>query len=593
MDHFPLSPFLESLASDGILVGSRDCERIGLVMQTGGDWHMTRLKDVLISLLSTNIDQQEIIERRFNEFFEANLDAEKLRPDLNVGTFMSNLRLLEEGLLQPSDSPPKPPITLEVQSPVSVFSSLSNIDLRLESNIDDQLELPEPEAEKRHDAASEIEDQADNKVEPTWDDSASRHFSLALIGGKPSPMIDDAALNHIADSMGYFLAEQPGNRLDMVASAKKTAEQCGMVSLRFSRRKKLRSLVILEDAFAEPREWNPIATELAEGMLARGVSVLHGHFYGMVKQFKTKEGTLYRLEDLEDEREGLLLLLFTDGKSFCRSGKRFDLERLARWPWVAWMELREHKFWDESSVIPVRHSIPVFPATSLGIEEAMKGFLTESGPGKDFSAFATSPSRKTNLATSKLGPYVECLLGDALPWAQDCAMAVQPVSRGMADTLRKRFHPWLPPERIGRLHMLPDTEYNRIGLRFSDDVLKVLRQGFMARRLEKDQDQILQFILEKVAECEPKEKTGLAHMTWESVKERVRLECEMNADLQRLVELSKTPLAQSFRNSVGSSQHVEIIQHICNFISHSLTKRRSFHSKKVAFDRVFAGFIEI
>ena len=50
---------------------------------------------------------------------------------------------------------------------------------------------------------------------------------------------------------------------------------------------------------------------------------------------------------------------------------------------------------------------------------------------------------------------------------------------------------------------------------------------------------------------------------------------------------------QSFRNSVGSSQHVEIIQHICNFISHSLTKRRSFHSKKVAFDRVFAGFIEI
>ncbi len=52
-------------------------------------------------------------------------------------------------------------------------------------------------------------------------------------------------------------------------------------------------------------------------------------------------------------------------------------------------------------------------------------------------------------------------------------------------------------------------------------------------------------------------------------------------------------MVQSFRNSVGSSQHVEIIQHICNFISHSLTKRRSFHSKKVAFDRVFAGFIEI
>ena len=445
--------------------------------------------------------------------------------------------------MQPSDSPSKPTITLEVQSPVSVFSSVSNIDLRMESNIDDQLKLPEPEAEKRQDAASEIEDQADKEIAPTWDDSASRHFSLGEIGGKPSPMIEDAVLNHIADSMGYFLAEQPGNRLDMVASAKKTAEQCGMVSLRFSRRKKLRSLVILEDAFAEPREWNPIATELAEGMLARGVSVLHGRFYGAAEQFKTEDGATYRIEDLEDEREGLLLLLFTDGKSFCRSEQRFDLERLACWPAAAWMELREHKFWDQSSEIPVQYGIPVYPATSTGIQEAMKAFLTESGLGSDYSVFATRPAMPPNLATSQLEPYVEYFLGDALLWAQDCAMAIQPISRGMADALRNKFHPCLPVERIGRLHLLPETEYNHIGLRFSDDMMKVLRQGFMVRRSEKEQDEVLQFILEKVAECEPEDKSGLAHMTWESVKERVRVECEMNADLQRLVELSKTPLA--------------------------------------------------
>ena len=56
-----------------------------------------------------------------------------------------------------------------------------------------------------------------------------------------------------------------------------------------------------------------------------------------------------------------------------------------------------------------------------------------------------------------LSLHLERLLGDALPWAQSCAMMMPPLSPALAEGLRRRFHPEVPPERLERLDMVAGT----------------------------------------------------------------------------------------------------------------------------------------
>jgi hypothetical protein len=337
--------------------------------------------------------------------------------------------------------------------------------------------------------------------------------------------------------------------LNVPASIEATLHSGGIPTLEFSKRRQVRSLLILEDVFAEATAWNSIARELAEGMRQRGVPVLYGQFSGSPERFKTEDGSVYHLEDLEDERRGYLLLIFTDGKGLYRHESTFALEDLARWPMVAWMELREPRFWDETSVLPTRYGIPIYPATPAGAVWAVRRFLTEQGIEADFSEQAIHWHGIPDQADAHLGVYVEGLLGDALIWAQDCAM-LQPISPGLVDALRREFHPHLPRERIERLNVLPGTQCNASGLRFSDEVLSVLRTGFLIRRDEEEQEDVLRFLLRKVQEAEPDQEDSLAHLAWETVEKRILLELDLDDDLERLTQLAKTPLGRAVTASL-------------------------------------------
>ena len=77
--------------------------------------------------------------------------------------------------------------------------------------------------------------------------------------------------DQLADSMGYFQSQQRGKALDVPASIEATLRQGGLPALKFYKRKQIRSLLVLEDAFAEANAWNPLAGELAEGLQRRGV----------------------------------------------------------------------------------------------------------------------------------------------------------------------------------------------------------------------------------------------------------------------------------------------------------------------------------
>ncbi|MGH7492674.1 MAG: SUMF1/EgtB/PvdO family nonheme iron enzyme [bacterium] len=287
----------------------------------------------------------------------------------------------------------------------------------------------------------------------------------------------------------------------------------------------------------------------------RGVPVVFGEFDGTPEQFTTSEGGRLRLEDLEDDRRGYLVLIFTDGKSLAQPREGFVWENLARWPQVAWMELREPRSWDESAALPVHYGIPIFPANPSGLLQAVGRFLVEQSAGEDFSQTAAEGRGALPPKMTPSHAYIETYLGDALPWAQDCAMMPKPYSLGMglADALRRRFYPVLLPERIERLLMLPGTMYNSAGLRFSDEVLKTLRHGFLQRRNEHEQREILEFLQEKIQEAEPEEKGSPKHLAWEAMQERIRLELEPDADLRRLAELAKTPLGPAI--SAGVEGH--------------------------------------
>jgi len=707
MTNFPLAAFLTSLSAEGIALSVRDYDRLLVLFRTGGVWTLPRLKNVIVSLLAKDEDQQRSIERKFEKFFDAKTDAaipefdvrqvvEDLRrigarpmsvpqttPEeqeekdeeveveaVNAGISLkarktalpwilagaSLLLLIGFGIwlaktmtephidapllevrprslsfgTQPPDSTEEKPLALknsgaapliiqemrlietapndfEVHFPQLPLTLQPGEEITLKTVFSPKSEGGTPVSgtlEIRHNAAEQAETvsfegicagehrtrpenrlysnvpfvkelrypprrrlsvqllltiipagltlfyflclwrlkQGPRDKAPLIDKNAPQMFHPGVIGASPQAWLDAATLDEAADSMGYFQSAEAGRRLNVTASITATVRKGGIPTCNFQHRKRLRTLLILEDANAEALDWNPVSRELAAGMKRRGIPLIHGRFHGTPLSFRNMDdGQIVHLEDLEDQRQGILLLLFTDGKSFFRPQQVFALEAIARWPMLAWMDLREQRFWDDTLNLPCKLHIPVYPAARDGLLEAVRSFLTERGP--------QSPSRER----TEVGfpSTIEHLLGETLPWAQECAM-MQPMPEGLADALRWNFHKTtVPPERIECLYALPNTTRTNAGLRFSDEVLKTLRRGFLNCRSEKEQQKVVTFILEQIEKAKPTlGKRSLAYLSWEALRERMRLEADPEYDLQRFGELMQTDLAQSLADSL-------------------------------------------
>jgi hypothetical protein len=378
-----------------------------------------------------------------------------------------------------------------------------------------------------------------------WNEEGPRYFRLGSIGGDPQPLLDASSLDQMADSLSYFRSEEPSDRLNDDASVKATTSQGGIPTLIFHKRKRLRRVYVLEDAYARPLDWNNIARELAAGLEQRGIPVIFGRYYGSLAQFQASDESNVWLDSLEDQHRDCLLFIFSDGKSLKESDDLL-LDSLSNWLKMAWMDLREPRFWDQSTRLVASYDIPVYPATKEGILLAMERFATERAPQKDYSGHALKSRDVAPFQGSDLYTYLERFLGDALPWAQACAM-MQPCTLGMADALRLKFLPHLPAERIERLFRLPGTVRTVAGLRFSKPVLAVLRSSFVVRWTKYRQEELLYFLLGQISLVEPEQKDSLAHLTWEWIYERVNLELEPDKALHRLAQLVRTPLANSIQ----------------------------------------------
>nr|VFJ46400.1 MAG: Formylglycine-generating enzyme, required for sulfatase activity, contains SUMF1/FGE domain [Candidatus Kentron sp. DK] len=427
-----------------------------------------------------------------------------------------------------------------------------------------------------------------------FDPAALRHFSLAAVGGPRAPLLDAALLDELADSMGYFQSDLPSRLPDIPASIRATVKNFGIPRIQFARKRRVRSLLVLEDRFAAGSAWNGAAAEFAAGMARRGVPVIHGYYERVPDRFRLAGGGTMQFEDLEDRRQGIVALLFSDegsghGSGGYQTGRRepdtaapgaFARERLARWPMVARLEYGRENGSLRSRTEDAQ-SPPAFPATPWGIHAAIRGFLTEQGGGRRIGQRLGQRLRQRRLPATareeagsqrtpdRLDARIAQLLGDALPWARDCAL-LQPMPLGLADAIRGKFHPHLPPERLGRLFALPDATHTASGLCFSGPVLDVLRgisaepvgrgalpwpDSFRATKAKKVaaapvSDGLGAFLRAALEQAEPPrgdgEKPGLAHLKWEMARERLRLDAgEIDDDLQRIAELEKSPLGDA------------------------------------------------
>lgn len=90
----PFQLFLRSLDAEGISVRVRDYQRIALALQGEGRWTRQRLRDTLVVLLAKNENQEQVLLRRFNQFFDFSLGVKESEDEIDVRACLADLQIL-------------------------------------------------------------------------------------------------------------------------------------------------------------------------------------------------------------------------------------------------------------------------------------------------------------------------------------------------------------------------------------------------------------------------------------------------------------------------------------------------------------------
>ena len=249
--------------------------------------------------------------------------------------------------------------------------------------------------------------------------------------------------------------------------------------------------------------------------------------------------TLLRL----DER----LLLVSDGAMLGEATRaQAVLRRIGAARRAVWIDEREQRFWhrfDPHRGIP---GLPVWPGTAEGIQAALAclGMLTNGGPAAGMAEDSRRPLYGATLATQTAQ-----LLGSASMWAASCAI-IQPISPALAQHVRHRFFPHLPPIAFGRLVALEGSRLTQSGLSFGPAVLRYLRQEFALRLDEKRRDEMLQAIRTVVEESDP----GLAGTPLQDAyawhRAQFLLDQDLDEALPELLDLRQTALAPAIQSEL-------------------------------------------
>jgi len=571
------------LSKNGINVTLADYDRISCVLSAGGEWNLEWLRGSLLALLVKDREHEATFNRCFDSFFAANLpeyppeEIKKIRSQITAKDpepppkptpDYSNALLTAVGIITilvivvvvikfpwGNIVPKPPPLPTPTPTPVPPFARVAAMGIR------PPLIEPWPLtvlilvalgltvyffwwAWKR--------DKSDYPAVPETYKGKPHYFSLKDVGSAKLNYLSSTVLDELASSLRHVLSEARSKRLDAKASVNASGRRAGYPTLIYQRDKHVRRVNIWIDAATQALKWNTTPQELAHGLVSRGIEVAVGEFYGRPLRFKVKDGGVVWLSDLESYQPYSLNLFFSDGKRLNYKRDKATLETIARMPLTVWFDFREPKFWDAGARLVHHFKIPIYPADEDGIVAGVARALNESSLMSEEEAGRDDWIGVREGASRNLPSQIEDMLGDAMAWAQACAM-MQPLPLKLANSVRVRFQPNLPPQRIERLIRLPGSWLNTAGLVFSRPVLSILRGGFSFSWESEEQEEILKFLIDEIEMAEPPEKDSLRHVSWRWTRERIRLELDPDAALREIAELLSTPLQIHIKSELAAT----------------------------------------
>ena len=383
------------------------------------------------------------------------------------------------------------------------------------------------------------------------ENTASERFSFADVGGIPEPILPTRQVKVLADMLGFVHRDERIPCLDLARTVDATIRAGGIPKLRYDSLYTTRDILILEDTFTHADFRSAIVEDLCLGLQETGVAFQRFRFAGQLDRMMTMKGTAIELADLEQDRDKVVVLLFSDGGGFSRHPGPQFLQQLAEWPRVAWLHLKESKLRTATDAELERLGIRVFPATPSGLQDALYSFIIQGPVSQEEDVAPMSADHTLYRSDMTHDAYAERLLGDALMLAADCCL-FQPCSKALAERLRRRFHAHLPHTRIQRIYRLPGLQRDGVGLNFDYETQRFLRRTWLNRRHPQDQQNVLKFIKKELEKAKPAtiSSDSLAYLTWEAGLERVRLELEPDTDLKRFAELASSPVGRFMKASI-------------------------------------------
>ena len=390
-----------------------------------------------------------------------------------------------------------------------------------------------------------------------WDETGDRSFNPSLVGGCPAPRLSSDRLDAIADALGHFRSEIRGRTLDVPASITATARQGHLPTPVFRRRRLRRSLLLLRPMHCDWLDVDPLFEELVTGLKHRGVSLRVGRFEHGPHRFVGEDGQPIHLTDLEADRLGTIVLVFTDTPApptGARGSARNNstamreflaaAEELRTWR-AAEIDVRGPTLGHESRTPSHPLDLPLFEGTVGGIERAIESAATRQ------TSQHRRPLDQRNIHVRSLESESRGLteqLGDALPWAQACSV-VQPIGIGMADRLRRHplLRPTVPFEHLRRFAELPGVSVTANEIWFTPTIRNHLWNGFRNEWPQDDQESILRDILDDIRRtCPPNlPQNSPSYRMYEHLEASVQIHVDPRIAERVLERLSTLPLRRA------------------------------------------------
>jgi hypothetical protein len=241
-----------------------------------------------------------------------------------------------------------------------------------------------------------------------------------------------------------------------------------------------------------------------------------------------------------DDPAPRVTLLFTDGARLTIADAE-ALRRLKAQGPLLWMDYRDPHLWDGRHVIADHAGAAVWPATMVGLQEALRSIFV---PSIRTRMQADRPALD-RLPASTTRRYARLVLGDALDWACDCAV-LQPISLGLVEQIRQALHNQIPWIAFSRFLALPETTLAHEGLRFREDIASFLRQRFTVQRPPETREKLTQLILNAINGHRPKAPEGTyGYAAWSFTRARVMLFVDPDQALPELRRIQEEGLIET------------------------------------------------